>query len=120
MWKYEQSTGKMYKPDGKLAATGYAGKGEHKNKPASQQIVGMGPLPVGAYTISAPRTSTKTGPYAMDLVPNPENAMFGRSAFQIHGDSIKQPGTASSGCIILPRNIREAIWASGDRNLIVV
>lgn len=40
--------------------------------------------------------------------------------FRIHGDSIRAPGTASHGCIILPRAIRDRIWASGDRALQVV
>ncbi|AWY08461.1 hypothetical protein HOT49_gp193 [Erwinia phage vB_EamM_Alexandra] len=120
MWKYEQSTGRLSDKNGKVVATGYAGKGEHKNKPASQNIVGTGPLPQGRYTINAPRTSQKTGPYAMDLTPAKENVMFGRASFQIHGDSIKAPGTASSGCIIMPRNIRELVWSSGDRELEVV
>lgn len=120
MWKYEQSTGRMYDKTGKLVATGYAGKGEHKNKHADQNLVGVGPLPVGKYVITAPRTSAQTGPYAMPLDPNKDNVMFGRSSFQIHGDSIKAPGTASSGCIIMPRNIRELIWNSGDHDLEVV
>lgn len=120
MWKYEQTTGRLYNSAGKLVATGYAGKGAHKNKHESQNVVGMGPLPVGRYTLNAPRTSAKTGPYAMDLTPAKENVMFGRSAFQMHGDSIKAPGTASSGCIIMPRNIRELVWNSGDHEIEVV
>lgn len=120
MWKYEQTTGRLTNSAGKLVATGYAGKGVHKNKHESQHIVGEGPLPVGRYRINAPRTSKKTGPYAMDLTPAAENVMFGRSAFQMHGDSIKAPGTASSGCIIMPRNIRELVWNSGDHEIEVV
>ncbi|QZE56388.1 hypothetical protein pEaSNUABM40_00194 [Erwinia phage pEa_SNUABM_40] len=120
MWKYEQTTGRLYNAAGKVVATGYAGKGQHKNKHESQAVVGMGPLPVGHYTLNAPRTSAKTGPYAMDLTPAADNVMFGRSAFQMHGDSIKAPGTASSGCIIMPRNIREMVWNSGDHQLEVV
>jgi hypothetical protein len=46
--------------------------------------------------------------------------MFGRSGFLIHGDSIIRPGTASRGCIILAREIREQIAASGDADLEVV
>lgn len=120
MWKYEQSTGHLSDKNGKVVATGYAGKGEHKNKPSDQNMVGVGPLPQGRYTLSPPRTSQKTGPYAMDLIPDASNEMYGRSAFQMHGDSIKAPGTASSGCIIMPRNIRELVWNSGDHQLQVV
>lgn len=120
MWKYEQSTGRLTDASGKLVATGYAGKNEHKNKPQSQAVVGLGPLPQGKYTLNPPRTSQKTGPYAMDLTPDPANKMFGRSAFQMHGDSVKAPGTASSGCIIMPRNIRELVWNSKDHEIQVV
>lgn len=117
MWTYHITSGEMLDKNGKRVATGYSGKGKHKNVVADTAVVGEGPLPVGHYTINAPRTSQKTGPYAMDLSPAKENQMFGRSAFQIHGDSVKNPGTASSGCIIMPRNIRELIWNSGDHEL---
>ena len=120
MWIYKQTTGELFNAQHQMVARGYAGKGVHKNKHESQHIVGEGPLPVGRYKINAPRTSQKTGPYAMDLSPAKENTMFGRSAFQMHGDSIKAPGTASSGCIIMPRNIRELVWNSGDREIEVV
>lgn len=120
MWSYKISTGELFDKNNKLIARGYSGKGVHKNKIESTSIKSLGPLPVGKYSISAPRKSEVTGPYAMDLVPAKENNMFGRSAFQIHGDSIREPGTASTGCIIMPRNIRELVWASGDRDLTVV
>ncbi len=120
MWIYKQTTGELFNAQHQMVARGYAGKGVHKNKHESQHIVGEGPLPVGRYRINAPRTSKKTGPYAMDLTPAAENVMFGRSAFQMHGDSIKAPGTASSGCIIMPRSIRELVWNSKDHELEVI
>lgn len=120
MWKYEQATGRLLNSAGVCVATGYSGKGKSKNVPTDQHLVGVGPLPRGTYSMNAPRNSTTTGPYAIDLVPDAKNQMFGRSAFQIHGDSIKAPGTASSGCIIMPRNIREMVWNSGDRQIEVV
>jgi hypothetical protein len=46
--------------------------------------------------------------------------MFGRSGFLMHGDNIRLPGTASEGCIILPRDLREAIWNSADHTLEVI
>ncbi|WOL24432.1 hypothetical protein fHeYen902_086c [Yersinia phage fHe-Yen9-02] len=120
MWRYEITSGKMFDKNGKIVATGYSGKGQYKNRADSTSMVGEGPLPVGHYTVCEPHTSAKTGPYAMNLLPAKSNTMYGRSAFQIHGDSVKAPGTASSGCIILPRTIRELIWNSGDRELEVV
>lgn len=38
-WKYEQSTGKMYK-DGKLIETGYSGALTNKNNPDRQHVKG--------------------------------------------------------------------------------
>lgn len=120
MWTYEQKTGKLYNKDGEYVATGYAGTPEHKNNPDSQELVAKGPAPRGVYMLDAPHTSAKTGPYVMNMVPSKENQMFGRYAFQIHGDSIKKPGTASNGCLVFARNIREKIWNSGDHTIEVV
>ena len=85
-----------------------------------------GTLSRGRYRIGTPRTSQRTGPFVMDLFPmdvtpnDTRHDATGRSAFQIHGDSVKAPGTASSGCIILPRTVREMIWRSGDHVIEVV
>jgi len=46
--------------------------------------------------------------------------MFGRSNFLIHGDSVVHPGTASEGCIIAARYIREDIAKSPVKVLAVV
>ena len=54
---------------------------------------------------------------AIVLAPEPGTETFGRSGFMIHGDNIKAPGTASEGCIIQVRAIREAFWNSGDREI---
>ena len=80
----------------------------------------VGPLPQGWYTISAPRYSDKTGPYTLDLFPDAENEMFGRSDFRIHGDSISEPGHGSDGCIVQDLANRTEVWESGDRRLQVV
>lgn len=119
MWTYEQLTGDL-RYDGKVVASGYSGHEEGKNNPAMQHVPNSGPIPVGYYTILAPRTTETHGPYVMPLEPFKQNQMFGRAGFLIHGDSIKAPGTASEGCIIIGRSVREAIWQSGDRTLKVV
>jgi hypothetical protein len=49
--------------------------------------------------------------------PLPGNRMFGRSAFLIHGGSAA--GDSSEGCIIMSRDIRDQIEASGDDDLVV-
>jgi hypothetical protein len=125
MWVWDQSAGVAISPDGKRYA-GYSGKGRGRNNPALQGVRGIGPLPRGRYRIGTPRTSQRTGPFVMDLFPmdatpaDTRHDETGRSAFQIHGDSVRNPGTASSGCIILPRAVREAIWRSGDHVIEVV
>ncbi len=119
-WKWDQSDGALYDPKGKLVAKGYSGFEFGKNNPALQHKVATGPIPAGKWTIGTPRNSVNVGPYAMDLKPVAGTQTFGRSAFMIHGDSARQPGKASRGCIILPRPIREMIWLSGDHALTVV
>jgi hypothetical protein len=44
----------------------------------------------------------------------------GRSSFLIHGDNSLGNHTASHGCIILSRMVREKMRASGDMDLEVV
>ena len=96
--------------------------GTGKNNPAMQNVADAGPIPRGNYTIGVPidLAGGPHGPYVLPLTPNPANQMFGRFGFLIHGDSIAKPGAASLGCVILSRTIREAIAASGDRELTVV
>jgi len=124
-WHYDQSSGELSR-DGKLISRGYSGNGRGKNNPALEGVPGIGPIPAGRYKIGKPYDSQNVGPFAMpldavDAKPGDDvEARTGRGAFRVHGDSIKAPGTASKGCIILPRTIREAIWKSGDRDLEVV
>ena len=118
MWTYSQGTGALLDPSGRKVATGYSGKGRGKNNCELQHLKSVGPVVRGMYIIDEPRDSEKVGPFAMDLIPYPENDMLGRSAFMIHGDN--RTGTASQGCIILPRRVRHIIWDSGERKLKVV
>ncbi len=119
MWTYEQLTGRIIH-NTELVGRGYAGAPAGKNNPDMQNVADTGPLPRGTYTIEAPQDSPHTGPYTLDLTPDPNNDMFGRSQFRIHGDSIENPGTASEGCIVTVRPVRVEIWTSGDHTLEVV
>lgn len=120
MWTYRQSDGLMLDPQGYPAGSGYSGAGNGKNKPDAQSIHNVGPIPRGAYHIQAPQNTVTHGPYVLPLLPDPANEMFGRYGFLIHGDSVVHPGTASEGCIIMPRDVRERIWQSNDHDLTVV
>lgn len=109
---------KLYHNDKLIDAHCYAGKGVWKNDPHAQSRPGEGPIPQGKYTIGSPFNNIgKTGPYSIRLQPDPHNRMFGRSAFLIHGDSLKHPDNASEGCIIANLRTRHEIVLSGDRVL---
>lgn len=105
--------------NGVTAGHGYSGHGEGLNNPSMCNVHNVGPLPQGNYTIGQPRDDEEVGKFAMPLTPSPDNTMFGRSEFFIHGDNPKLNHTASDGCIILIRPLREAIASSGDTELLV-
>lgn len=118
-WRYEQVTGRLLY-NGDLVAIGYSGAGEGKNNPAMEDVHNVGPTPKGKYEIGPPVDTTTHGPYVLRLTACAGNDMCGRSGFLIHGDSVSKPGTASQGCIIMPRAVREKIWNSGDHSLEVI
>ena len=119
MWEYQQSSGILKHNDGQVAV-GYSGApGVGKNNPLEQAVHNIGPIPQGKYAIGPPHDTDKHGPYVLRLTQDPANQMFGRDGFLMHGDSVHAPGTASEGCIIMPRNVREQVWESGDHELMV-
>lgn len=118
-WIWRQATGELLKNSGIVMASGYSGAGEGKNNPAYERIHNEGPIPVGWYTIGKPINTETHGPFVLPLTPDEDNSMYGRSGFLIHGDSISHPGTASQGCIILPRPVREVISQGSNRLQVV-
>jgi len=119
-WTYSQKTGELQQ-DGEHVASGYSGAGPGKNNPAMQTVPNVGPIPQGDWTITGPPINTvEHGPYVLRLQPEAGTQTFGRSGFLMHGDSKESPGSASHGCVILPRTVREQVWNSGDRDLQVV
>lgn len=113
-WEYSQSTGLLTNNRAIIASGGYSGKGKWKNDSSSEALKNKGPIPKGRYLIGRPYNSNKVGPYAIPLTPTGHNA-HGRTDFLIHGDN--STSTASEGCIIFPRSIREKIIDSGDLKL---
>lgn len=109
---YEQHSGKIWTDDKSaiIDSLGYSGHGKGKNNPLMQNIKDVGPIPCGKYYPKNPHHSDHTGPFTIDLIPFPDNEMFGRSEFKIHGDNIEKPGTASEGCIIFGPDTRHLIW----------
>jgi hypothetical protein len=120
MWTYVQISGELVAPGGEIVATGYSGFGAGKNNPTDENVQNVGPIPEGFYDAQTPADSPTHGPFAIFLLPDADNQMFGRSEFYMHGDSIEHPGAASLGCIIQPLAAREAFWNSGDHRLQVV
>jgi hypothetical protein len=119
-WTYIQQTGELQQ-DGKPVATGYSGAGPGKNNPDMQHVHNAGPIPQGSWTIAGPPVNTAAhGPYVLKLHPAVETETYGRNGFLIHGDSKDKPGSASQGCVILPRAVREQVWKSGDQDLQVI
>lgn len=118
-WVYEQRSGLMRHEDERFLG-GYSGCKEGKNCPEMQAVHNLGPIPKGIYRIGDPYDTETHGPFVLPLTPDVANVMWGRTGFLIHGDSTRDPGTASEGCIIQPRAVRELIHQSGDRLLEVI
>lgn len=118
-WVWDQSAGTMSR-NGTLVSKGYSGFRANANKPEFQAARGLGPIPRGKWRMTAVTDSPNTGPFTIVLEPEPGTDTLGRSAFRIHGDNARGDRSASHGCIILPRAVREQIWRSGDRELVVV
>lgn len=119
-WRYEQASGRIFRDDGTLAGEGYSGAGDWKNRPAGEALKNRGPIPQGTYRISDPVDTVTHGPQVLPLTPMAGTEIYGRGGFLVHGDSVISPGSASEGCIIMPRDVREEIAKSGDSVLIVI
>jgi len=110
--------------DSNLLGIGYSGKGDGLNDPHMEDVQGAkgkddaGPIPEGHYTIGPIFNNVgKTGPGSMRLMPSGKNEMFGRSGFLIHGDNSHHNFSASEGCIIFGKSVRDKISTSGIHNL---
>lgn len=120
MFTYKITTGEIFRGDGYLMGIGYSGHDKGKNNPDMCNVHDVGPIPLGVFEQGVPRDDEKLGKFVIPLIPKPEDEMHGRSGFYCHGDSIKKPGTASHGCIILPFNIRVKLYASGENIQVIV
>jgi hypothetical protein len=106
-WTYSQGTGELRDEHGDLVHVGYSGAGDGKNNCAMQAVKNVGPIPRGYWVLGKPYDSRKVGPYAIPLKPAPLTETYGRSAFVVHGDN--RTHTASQGCIIMPRKVRNLL-----------
>jgi hypothetical protein len=119
MWTYEQISGRLLDSAGELVGIGYSGFGNGKNNPDLQNVHDVGPICCGIYSQGEPHNTQTHGPFVIPLIPDQGNEMYGRSGFLMHGDSVHKPGTASLGCIIQSRDVREKFAASKDRLQVV-
>lgn len=118
-WKYSQSTGDLRSPAGSRVGIGYSGHGDGLNNPAMEQVKKVGPIPRGEWAIGDFFNHEEKGSMVARLTPFDGTETFGRDGFLIHGDNDHLNHTASEGCVILPRTLREMIMASEDRLLVV-
>lgn len=117
-WKYEQTTGNLIDPSGKLIGKGYSGNGADLDNSSDQQIKNHGPIPQGLWTIQTfVDDPGGKGLLVTHLTPAFGTNTFGRTGFMIHGDNSNVNHTASEGCIILAKPLRELISSSTDRTL---
>jgi Protein of unknown function (DUF2778) len=117
---YEISTGKITDDNGQLLGFGYSGNGDRINDPTQISVVGHGPIPIGTYSLGTPVDRPESvGHFAIPLIPDASNIMFGRSGFFIHGDNPAANHSASDGCIVTGPTVRQAI-SQGSGQLSVV
>lgn len=129
MWTFEVKSGKVSGPAGTFIGTAYSGNGSDLDNPATEAVSCHGPIPLGKWTIgeffddlepNPPDGLEHKGPQVCHLSPMEGTDTFGRSGFMIHGDNRAMNHTASDGCIVAPRFVRDRISESGDRILQVV
>ena len=126
---YHQRSGRLAAPDGSVLAVGYAGyddgdgvpePGEGKNDPGMERVKMVGPLPAGRWAMGPAFDHARLGTCCIPLLPLPGTRTYGRSGFLVHGDSRKQPGAGSHGCVVMPLAVRQQLAAASDRVLEVV
>ena len=125
-WEFSQSSGHLTYVDNEtgnrtlVSKEGYSGYGEGLKNPDMQNIPNIGPIPQGKYNIGPAYRHEHLGPQTMDLEPTPETDIYERNAFRIHGDNRSGNQSGSTGCIVLPRKVRNYISDSDDHTLRVV
>lgn len=123
-YEYSQSTGQLKLVDdatgqSTTVGTGYAGNGSGINNPDAQGQSNTGPVPQGTYTIGQAADGGHLGAEHMSLTPQAGTDMEGRSGFYMHGDNSASNFTASNGCIIMDRAVRDSVSTSGVSTLTV-
>lgn len=128
MISFQISTGNLSQ-NGIPIGSGYSGNGDGINNVCCEDQKMHGPIPEGFYSLGTPFDDPAgTGAFSIPLAPDATNTMYGRSGFRCHGGKRNEPcdspaadpggsRTASEGCIICARSIREVIAADPDHRL---
>ena len=95
----------------KLVGYGYSGAVMALNDIHKSNIEMVGPLPAGTYVIENVYDDSRRGNHTCVLRPHPDNKMYGRSGFLIHGDTLSESHNASDGCIITTFAVRSMFMA---------
>lgn len=106
--KYQITTGKVWL-DNVLIGKAYSGKKEAIGQTDKENVKGVGPIPEGDWHISNWTSDGHLGPVISRLTPIDVPKLYGRSGFYIHGDNKSVNFSASNGCIIMNRKMREKI-----------
>lgn len=108
---YSQSKGSLCHvvegQDPAILGRGYSGHPPYVNDPDAQALKARGPIPRGRYRVSSPWDHVRLGPVVFFLEPVDPKQMMGRSGFLIHGDNKYGNRTASFGCIVISRKVRD-------------
>lgn len=117
---YEVTAGRITGLPTMPQAVAYSGHGAGLNNPALERVAGVGPIPRGKWKIVRWEDHHgDLGPQVAILAPDGWDA-HGRSFFRIHGDDEAMNHSASDGCIIASRAIRDAWRATGEMFFTVV
>ncbi|OXJ06775.1 tlde1 domain-containing protein [Burkholderia sp. AU6039] len=119
-WQYSQKTGRLTHDGDPVIEQGYSGRAAGKNNPDMQDQIGLGPIPTGSYSVSAPFEHSHAGACTMRLTPDGDTDTHRRTGFLIHADDPAHPRPISDGCIVVDRRVCKRIWSSLDQQLNVV
>lgn len=101
--------------DAACIGSAYSGAPGHVNNPADVALKAQGPIPPGIYHIGAPINDPQLGIFCLPLTPAPQNVMYGRGGFFVHGDNAsKPPQSSSEGCIVTDHATRVLISRDPD------
>lgn len=98
----------------------YSGKGVDQNKTSSENLKMKGPIPRGWWDIKSGYAHPKLGNPTFNLDPHADTDTFDRDLFRLHADNLRGDNSASEGCIVCSRAVREQIRRMGSGGTLLV